>query len=569
MNNSQLRTRLGIIFGILVLINIISSRYHARIDATQEKRFSLSTPTKNLLKGLKDDVVIEVYLKGNLPAGFQRLSEGTRDVLNEFKQYGGSKIRFEFINPLEGKSGKEKEEVFQQMNKLGINPVNLKIQRDDEDGYQEKIIFPAARVSSMQQNTAVALLENHIAMGPNEKLNLSQTLVEYKLASAIKQLIVPGKKQIAYVLGTGEMIGLNTVDMLTTLSKYYDIDTIDINQNIEIGKNYSLAIFCKPSHTFDEKNKFKIDQYIMNGGKVLWLIDALRLDMDSLKSQDATLAIDYGLNLDDMLFRYGVRVNNDLIEDFMYANPIPVTVGYIGDQPDIRQLPWLYFPFALPDSKHPIVNNMNAVMFSNVSSIDTVANPEIRKTILLASSDRSRRTPSPVRISLASLKFKPKPDMFRERKIPMAVLLEGKFQSVYNNRIDPGFLAIYRDSLKKNFLPECPTDNRMIVISDADVFLNDISEKRGPMECGYYKYTDELFANKTFLLNCIEYLTDDYRLLESRNKTLQLRLLDNVRVKKEKFMWQLINVALPVVLVLFFASAYFFFRRKKYEGRVD
>lgn len=568
MTKHQPTVRFGLLLVGLLLLNILSSRFHQRIDLTAEKRFSISEPTRKLLQQLKDDIVIEVYLTGKLPAGFQQLSEGTREVLNEFKEYGGSKIRFSFINPLEDKNEQEKEAVFKSMAEKGIQPVNLKIQQDEDDAYSEKIIFPAASVSGLQKQEAVSLLENHIAMSPDEKLNLSQSLVEYKLAAAIKQILIPGKRQIAYVQGTGEMIGLNTIDMLNSLSKYYDIDTIDINQNIEIGKNYRAIIICKPSQTFDEKNKFKIDQYVMHGGKILWLIDKLKLDIDSLKNQDATLAIDYNHNIDDLLFRYGVRVNSDLVEDYMYANPIPITVGNINGEPDIRQFPWLYFPFSIPDSRHPIVNNMDAVMFSNASSIDTVANPEVRKTILLHSSPRSRRSPSPVRISLSSIKYKPQPEMFRERNIPMAVLLEGKFLSSYTNRIDPTFLSIYQDSLHKTFLPVCEKENSMIVVSDADVFLNDFSEKRGPMECGYYKYTDQLFANKTFLLNCLEYLTDDFGLLVARNKTLQLRLLDRVRIKKERIQWQLLNVGLPIALVLIFASAYFFFRKKKYEGRV-
>lgn len=571
-NNTQKSksiTRFALIVGILILLNIISSQFHKRIDVTAEKRFSLSDPTKKLLKGLKEDVVIDVYLKGNLPAGFQRLHDGAQEVLQEFKEYGGAKIHFKFINPIEGKDDNDKVVIYKELSAKGINPVNLKIQRDEEDGYSEKIIFPAANVSYNQKETAVSLLESHISMTPDERLNYSQSLLEYKFASAIKQLLIPGKKRIAYIQGDGEIIGVNTYDMLTTLEKYYDVDTIDINQHVDISLIYSAAIICKPTITFDERNKFKIDQYVMHGGHMLFLIDQLRMELDSLQKSDATMAVDYNLNLDDMLFKYGVRINPDLIEDYSQCNPIPVTVGQIGDQPDIRQLPWMYFPFSIPSSKHPIVNNMDAVMFSNVSSMDTVANPAIKKTILLSTSDHSRRIPSPVRISLSSLKFKPQAELFREKNIPMAVLLEGKFSSIFANRIDPNFIKIYTDSLKKDYALECEKPSKMIVVSDADVFINDYSQTRGPMECGMYKVTDQLFANKTFILNCIEYLTDDFGLLEARSKNLQLRLLDGERAKDERVIWQLVNTALPVVLVLMFGSAYFFFRRKKYEGKVD
>lgn len=569
-NKKKNITRFVMIAVMLLLFNIISSRLHIRVDATAEKRFSLSEPTKKLLKGLKETVIIEVYLKGTFPAGFKKLSESTKDLLQQFKEYGNGRVKFSFINPLEGKDEKEKKEVFESMAKKGINPVNLKVQADEDEGYSEKIIFPAAKIAYNQKETSISLLESHLSMTPQEKLNNSEAMLEYKFASAIKYLIEPDRKKVAYIVGHGEEIGVNTFDMLSTLEKYYDVDTVDLTQNIDIGKFYTAAIICKPTQTFDEKNKFKIDQYVMQGGKLLMFLDILRFNMDSLRYTDASLAMDYGLNLDDLLFKYGVRVNPDYIEEFAdQANPIPVTVGMMGNQPDIQLLPWTYFPFSISTSKHPIVNNLDAVMFMYASSIDTVANPEITKTILLASSNRSRRAPSPVRISLSSLKFKPQAEMYKEKAIPMAVLLEGKFKSIYANRIDENFVKVYKDSLKKPYNIECEKDNKIIVVGDGDVFLNDFNTSRGPLECGFYKFTEQRFANKTFILNCMEYLTDDYGLLEARNKNLTLRLLDTVRIKKQKLQWQLLNIALPAFILLVFGSAYFFFRRKKYEGKVN
>jgi gliding-associated putative ABC transporter substrate-binding component GldG len=561
-------TRFVLIVCGLILLNILSSKLHSRLDATAEKRFSLSQPTKNLLKNLKDVVVIEVYLKGRFPSGFQRLAESAREVLQEFQEYGGRNVRFSFVNPLEGKTEAEKQKVYINFSEKGLNPVNLKIQRDEEDGYAEKIIFPVAKVSFNQKDLPVNLLENHLNMNPNEKLNYSETMLEYKLASAIKQLMQPDRKKIAYIVGHDEMLGPNTADMLTTLEKYYDVDTLDLTKDIEIKRLYQAAIVCGPQETFSEQDKFKIDQYVMQGGKMLWLIDALRIEMDSLQKSEATMAVDYTLNLDDLLFNYGVRINPDLIEDYQQANPIPITVGSIGDQPDIRLLPWSYYPFSIPNAKHPIVNNMDAVSFKMTSSLDIITNSNIQKTVLLTSSNRSRKVPSPVRISLANLKFKPTPEMFREKNIPLAVLLEGKFNSIYTNRIDPGFIKIYTDSLKRKYNTVCTEPNKMIVVSDAHVFSNDYSQKQGIMECGFYKYTQQLFANKIFLLNCIEYLTDNAGLPEARNKDVKLRLLDMARVKKEKIRWQVLNIALPIALVMMFASAYFFFRRKRYEGKV-
>lgn len=566
-NKKKNITRFVMIAVMLLLFNIISSRLHVRVDATAEKRFSLSEPTKKLLKGLKETVVIEVYLKGTFPAGFKKLSESTKDLLQQFKEYGNGRVKFSFINPLEDKTDKEIKEVITQLANKGVNPVNLQVQSDD--GRSEKIIFPAAKIAYNQKETAINLLESHLSMTPQEKLNNSEAMLEYKFASAIKFLIEPDRKKVAYIVGHGEELGANTFDMLSNLEKYYDVDTVDLTQNIDIGRFYTAAILCKPSQAFDEKNKFKIDQYVMQGGKLLLCLDMLHFSMDSLRYVDASLAMDYGLNLEDLLFKYGVRINPDFIEDYQQSNPIPVTVGMMGNQPDIQLLPWSYFPFSISTSKHPIVNNLDAVMFMYANSVDTIADPEIKKTILLTSSNRSRRVPSPVRISLSNLKFKPQAEMFKEKNIPMAVLMEGKFKSIYANRIDENFVKIYKDSLKKPYRTDCERENKIIVVGDGDVFLNDYNTSRGPLECGFYKFTEQRFANKTFILNCMEYLTDDYGLLEARNKNLTLRLLDTAKVKKQKMQWQLLNIALPAFLLLIFGSGYFFFRRKKYEGKVN
>lgn len=558
-----------LLVGILILLNIVSSRLHQRFDLTAEKRFSLCDPTKKMLKELDDVVSVEVYLKGKFPAGFQKLQESTREVLQEFKEFGGKNVRFQFINPVEGKSESDLRSVYKKLAEQNINPVRLQVQQDAEDGYTEKIIFPSAKVSYHQKSTVVNLLESKLSMTPDEKLNHAETLLEYKFIDAIRHLQQPDRKKVALLVGNDNQIGYQTIDILTTLEKIYQVDTIDLNLNFEIPRSYDAAIVLAPTKVFDEKEKFKLDQYVMNGGRILWAIDPMKYGMDSLKNSDAALAIPFDLNLDDLLFKYGVRINADYIEDYQQANPIPVTVGQIGDQPDIRLLPWSYYPYCIPNSKHPIVNNLDAVMCMMASSIDTVANPEIKKTILLTSSNRSRRVPAPVRVSLSNLKFTPTPEMFREKNIPVAVLLEGKFSSIYTNRLDQHFLTIYKDSIKREFLTESKTEGRMIVLSDANILSNDFREKTGPLECGYYKYTDQYFSNKTFVLNCLEYLTDNNNLLEARNKNVKLRLLDMAKVKDEKTQWQIINNTIPIALILVFGSGFFFFRRKKYEGRVD
>ncbi len=561
--------RFIILLVILLVVNILGGQFHKRFDLTKEKRFSLSDVTKDYLKEVKDVATVKIFLQGNLPAGFQRLQNRTEEVLTEFQEYSGGKVKYEYVNPLGGLTKAEKQKVMQELAQKGINPVNLKVQQDADEGISEKIIYPSALVAYNGKEFAVNLLESHKGMSPQEVLDYSGTLLEYKFAQAIQKTKEADLTQIAYIMGNGQDLGWDTYDMLTHLQKLYNIDTIDINQNIEIPKVYKAIIISSPKTAFDEKVKFKIDQYVMQGGRILWMLDKLNTGMDTLQKSDAYLATNLNLNLEDLLFKYGVRINQDLIEDVQQSLPIPVTVGMLGNQPDIKLLPWVYFPFCVPSSTHPIVKNMDAVMMQFSSSIDTVSNPGISKTILLHSSNRCRRVNAPVRISLASVRFKPKVELYTEKTIPMAVLLEGKFQSIYTNRLDKKFLITLKDSLNREFMPEAKEAGKMIVVSNGAMFRNDVSQKQGPLECGFYKYTNQLYANKTFITNCLEYLTDDTGLLDARNKEMSLRLLDMPRVNKEKVKWQLINIALPVLLTILFGSAFLFLRRKKYTGKVS
>lgn len=566
-NRNKHIIRFILLCGILLLLNVISSKVHKRFDLTTEKRFSLSNPTKNLLNKLDDVVFFEVYLKGKFPSGFQKLSEATLNMLNEFKEEGGSKIRYRFINPVEGLSGKEKQEQYIKLDKQGVHPVMLHVRLESDEGYADNVIFPSVKISYHQKDTVISLMDNTKGGNlDNDQLYYSEIQLEYKLISAIKGLRDPDRKKVAILVGNDNQIGFHTFDILSTLEVYYDLDTLDLTKGFEIPAVYSAAILLGPTTKLEEQEKFKIDQYVMHGGKMLWAIDPMRYAMDSLRNSSATMAIPFELNLEDILFQYGVRINPDYIEDYHQANPIPVTVGDLNGKPDIRLLPWSYYPFCIPDIKHPIVNNLDAVMCMMASSIDTIADPSLKKTILLHSSIRSRRVPAPVRVSLSNLKFVPTVDMFREKDIPVAVLVEGTFKSIYAHRMDQEFRIIYKDSLKREMLDHTETPGAMIVLSDANIFSNDIVKDR-PTECGYYKYTDRYFANKSFILNCLEYLIDHDHLLEARNKVAKLRLLDNEKVKNERSKWQLINLGLPTAIVLIFGSAYFFFRRKKYESK--
>lgn len=562
----QAVTRLIILSAILICVNMLAARFHIGVDLTKDGKFTLTQPTKNVLHNMNDIAVVTVYLDGSFPAGFQRLKEATREQLQTFRDYSDGKVIFHYEEPFAGKTDKEKEEVYKKLAQKGIFPVNLQVQ-GEEEGYSEKFIFPWALVQYHGKEQAVRLLESkRMGMDPLENLNYSESLLEYKFADAIHKLTQPTKAEIAYIMGNGETLDVRTYDLLTTLNTQYLVDTLDLANSLYIPSYYKAIIINRPTIPFQDKDKFKIDQYIMNGGNVLWAIDPLNVPMDSLQINGYVIAMDYGLNLDDQLFKYGVRINTDLVED-MQCIPMPVMYGQPGDdKPQMELRSWMYFPVFIPESQHPIVKNLDGIFGLYTSTIDTLDNPEIHKTILLESSKYNRKASAPARISLSMLQY-PLNALFKEEKpqLPVAVLLEGKFKSVFKNRLHPDFLRVLQDSLKREYKEEDDTIGRMIVIADGNILENEYSSKTGPMEMGYWKFTDTRFANKTFILNCIEYLTDNSDLLAARSKDTKLRLLDKNRVKKEQQTWQFVNIGIPVIIVLVFASAFIFFRKRRYE----
>ena len=556
--------RLLLLVAILVALNVLASRFHKSFDLTKEKRFTLTESTKRMLSDLDDVVVVDVFLEGKFPAGFQRLREATRERLQSFKDYAGRRLGYRFEDPLKDKSDAEIGAISKTLYDKGVEAMSVNVKGDRNSS--ETVIYPYALVTYKGKSAPVRLLENHMGMTPLEVLNYSESLLEYKLASAIHRLERPTKPEIAYIMGHGEQLGPHTHDLLTTLSKYYRIDTLDLPSEYRINHAvYDAAIINKPTQPFDDKELFKIDQYLMHGGKVLWAIDMLQTPIDTLQQTGQFITYPYDLNLDDLLFKYGVRVNADLIED-VQCNPIPLITGTINTgQPQIELRPWPFLPVFLPDSRHPIVNNMDAIMGRFVNSIDTLSNLNTRKTILLHSSNYSRVSASPVRVSLNMIKYDPEPRLFNKPNQAAAVLVEGMFTSLFHNRLPPAFVKMMRDSLKYNVKYAVDSSTSMIVISDGDIMLNSVSQQRGVEEMGYWEYTQSLFANKNFILNCLEYLTDPNSPLEARSKDVRLRLLDAQRARDEELKWQAVNIGIPIGLVLIFASAYLFFRKRRYE----
>jgi gliding-associated putative ABC transporter substrate-binding component GldG len=407
---------------------------------------------------------------------------------------------------------------------------------------------------------AIPLLEDPQGKSPAEKISYSEMALEYKFANAINQLGRRDKAHIAYITGNGEPLDIETVDLLMSISKNYELDTVDLTHQLEISLAYDAIVIYSPQTQFSGPEKLKIDQYIMRGGHVLWGVNNMNTSLDSLAHSPQFIATEKGLDLDDVLFKYGVRVNNDLLEDEELNLPLPRT--YDGGKSELH--PWVYFPRLNPTSDNPIVKNMDFIKSFFASTIDTIRSSGIKKTILLHSSAHSLNPRSPVRVSLSMMSYPLKPETFNKSYLPVAILLEGKFHSAYQNLLAPSYLRVL-DSLHHPFKQVCDNENSMIVVSCTGIFSDAYKTKDGLLPMGYYDYSGEFFANRDFLLNCLEYLTDHSGILEARSKEVKARLLDTTRANNEKTTWQVLNVGLPLALVLVFASGYFFYRKRRYE----
>jgi ABC-2 type transport system permease protein len=558
-NKKQSITRLAMLLAIIVFVNVISSFVFTRFDLTSEKRFTLSTATREFLHNLKDVVYVKVYLEGDFPAGFKRLRNSTKEMLDEFKAYAKDNIEYEFINPSASTDQKERNQLYNQLAQKGLQPTNLE-QRGKEESSQ-RIIFPGAILTYRGEEVPLQLLKSQLGTAPEVMLNNSIQSLEFSMANAIRELTITRKPKIGFLQGHRELNKMQVGDLLRSLTDFYDVDSVMISGRLKSLHKFSALVIAKPDSAFSEKDKFIIDQFVMHGGKVLWLIDQMDATMDSLSKGGVNVAIAKSLNLDDQLFRYGVRINADLIED-LQAAPIPIITGYVGNQPQQKLMPWYYYPLLMPTSTHPIVNNLNAVRCEFVSSIDTLAISNIKKTVLLASSKFSRLLLAPVRLSLNILRYDPDPTLYNKGAVPVAVLLEGQFQSVFTNRIPPVIAADKEIDFKPQSIP-----NKMIVIADGDIIRNNIrKDGKAIYPLGYDRFSGETFGNKSFLLNCVDYLCDDSGLISVRSKELKLRLLNKSAVDEQKLLWQIINTCVPLLLIVTLGITLNMIRKKRFAS---
>ena len=557
---------------IIVAVNFISSRVYTRFDLTSEKRYTLSDATKELLHNLDDIVYFKVYLDGDFPAGFKRLRRETKELLDEFRAYNKN-IQYEFINPSESEDAEERNATYQLLVEQGLQPTNLQVKT--KNGLEQQVIFPGAVVSYRNKEMPVELLDAQMGVPPEAVLNNSIENLEFKFANVIHKLTQKVKPKLAFIEGHGELDKKETYDITLALQEDYAVEWVRIDGQVNALVNRSLAdsvtgeyrivpkyaaiVIAKPDSAFSPKDKFIIDQYIMYGGKVLWLIDPVLASMDSIQRAESTVAIENDLKLQDQLFTYGVKLNADLIMD-LNALPIPIRTGQIGNQPQIDFFPWYYFPVITPLSPHPIVRNLNAIKMQFVSSLDTVRNKNIRKTVLLQSSPYTRTVGVPAVISLAIMRQQPDERLYAGPPRSVAVLLEGVFESSFRNRVPPSLLDAKEIGFK-----DYSDKTSMIVVSDGDVIRNQFKIPEGyPLPLGYDQYTKETFGNKEFILNALNYLTDGPGLISIRSRELKLRLLDKTKINDSLLKWQLINLLIPVLVVLLAGVLLVWLRKRKY-----
>ena len=539
---------------LLLVVNILASFFYARIDLTEDGRYTLSKAALNSVGEFSAPVIIDILLDGNLPPEFIKLRVETRQLLEEFASEN-SNIKFNFVNPLEGAS--QIEGVITDLQALGLTPTNVTVEQNGK--VSQEIIFPWAMVNYNNSTVKVPLLKNKLGATTEERVNNSVQHLEYAFADAFTKLNIKEKKKIAIIKGNGELGDIYMADYLTTIKDYYNIGAITLDsvstnpaKVLEQLKGFDLALIAKPTEAFTDEEKFILDQYITGGGKSLWLIDQVAMELDSLFNEEGTaMALPRNLNLNDFFFKYGVRLNTDLVND-LYFTQIVLATGE-GNSSQYNPVPWYYNPMVFSKNDHPINNNLEAVRFQFTGSLDTLGS-DYKKQILLSSSPLSKTEGVPKPIQLDIINTPPDKDLYNDGNKILGVLVEGAFKSSFLNRVKP---------LKLDKIVDQGPENKMIVLSDGDLIRNQVRNGR-PLELGYDKWTNNFFGNKEFLINCLNYLLDDTGLINIRNKKVTIPFLDAEKINDQKTKWQLINIGLPLCLTFIFGFLIHAVRKKKY-----
>ena len=561
----------GITLIVIIAVNIIASFVYTRFDLTSEKRYTLSDTSKEILKNLDDYVYFRVYLEGDFPAGFKKLRKETKEMLDEFRAYSKF-VDYEFINPSESNDAAERNETYKLLYQSGLNPTEVAVQT--KSGTQQLVIWPCALASYQEKEKPLDLLDTHIGESSNQVLNNSAQNLEYKLISAIKELTQDKRPSIAFIEGHGELNENEVYDITKTLQKKYNVQRISLNEEITalnsrtvtsdssiiISSNYDAIVIAKPTKPFSEKDKFIIDQYVMHGGKILWLIDPVFATMDSLQMSESTIGNTLNIKLDDMFFKYGVRLNSNLLLDLNSAK-IALRTGQMGGQAQIEYFNWYYFPLLNAGSNNSIVKNINPVKADFISSIDPVmSDSDVQKISLLKTSNYTNISNAPVYITLGMLRQKPDQRMFSQKSQNVAYLLKGEFESLYANRMTSGIMDSKEIGFKTSSKPTA-----MIVVADGDIIRNQFHIPKGyPLPLGFDQYTQITYGNKEFIENAISYLVDGEGLIEIRSRELKIRLLDMNKVNNDALLWQIVNVVWPSAIMVILGFILAFIRKRKF-----
>ena len=561
----------GITLTIIIVVNIIASFVYTRFDLTSEKRYTLSDTSKEILRNLDDYVYFRVYLEGEFPAGFKKLRKETKEMLDEFRAYSKF-VDYEFINPSESNDAAERNETYKLLYQSGLNPTELAIKTNA--GAQQLVIWPCALVSYQEKEKPLDLLDTGVGESSSQALNNSAQNLEYKLISAIKELSQEKKSNIAFIEGHGELDENEVYDITRTLQKKYNVKRVTLDEQITalnsrtetkdssivINSNYDAIIIAKPTKPFSEKDKFIIDQYVMHGGKVLWLIDPVSATMDSLQTSESTIGNALDINLDDMFFKYGLRLNKNLLLDLNSAK-IALRTGQMGGQAQIEYFNWYYFPLLNAASNNSIVKNINPLKADFVSSIDPViSDSDVQKIPLLKTSNYTNIAAAPAYITLGMLRQSPDQRMFSQKSQNVAYLLKGEFESLYSNRMTSEIVESKEIGFKTNSKP-----TSMIVVADGDLIRNQFHIPKGyPLPLGFDQYTQITYGNKDFIENAVSYLVDGEGLIEVRNRELKIRLLDTNKINNDALIWQVVNVLLPSIVVIIFGLVLAIIRKRRF-----
>ncbi len=550
----------------IVILNIVVSRGNLRYDMTSEKRYTLTSPVKNMLGRVHESVNIDILLEGNLKSGLRKLRNSTETLLQEFNEYADGNIHYRVIDPVAGDDDTTRAIVMDSLAKMGIQPMTQIAQSKKGEEQSQRVVIPAAIIKYKDRQLPVDLLKgvqrSREGQSPEQLYVNAENLLEYKFANAIDKLITDTLPAIGYLMGNGEPLDFRVYSLIQYLRENFRFGIIPLDSIPVIPSELNALIMVKPATRFSDEEKRKLDQFVMRGGSLVCMLDNLNAEMDSLQSGREAVAYDRGLNLEDLLFHYGIRINQDLVEDMQCAS-INLVVGSQGGKPQFQLLPWPYYPLLDGNPTSLITKNLDPVFSKFTNSVDTVKAPGITKTVLLQSSPNARTVSTPALISLEMIKTASDPKMFRQSAVPAGVLLEGKFQSLYANRIPAALADSLAQIYKQPFLNSGEKVARVIVCADGDLVMNEMNRQE-PLPMGFSKDINYTFSNAEFLSNCLDYCVNPSGILEARSKDYSLRLLDPEKTEDERAVWQFINIAVPLLVIIACGLIFQYIRRRKY-----